>query len=74
MRVLLEGKSTTKPTYTLECKVNYRSGGMVDPMDLKSIDPKGSCGFESHLRYWHLPRENVLVRIEPYLSKFGAMV
>jgi hypothetical protein len=33
-----------------------RCGGMADATDLKSVDPKGSCGFESRHRY-HLLNE-----------------
>ena len=28
---------------------------MADTADLKSADPKGSCGFESHLRHQPFP-------------------
>jgi hypothetical protein len=33
-----------------------RCGGMADATDLKSVDPKGSCGFESRHRYSQFSR------------------
>ncbi len=49
-------------------KGKSRCGGMADATDLKSVDPKGSCGFESRHRHTsYVPKNQEVVSSNPML-------